>query len=217
MNRSLYLLVIFVFSFSGAHAQLYERGKKNFFVEAGAGTGFINTKKWAFTGNRPGICAGVSVGKLFGDFFRTSVFYRFNSLDYQVNDTISSNTWHCAGIQADVKVPLFDLYMGKSKHYECTVLHNYFFAGLSYGWNFGNKAPDAKLSPGEWMLGASYGVKIKKSGSTKKQAAYDFYVLLNMKKGLNAVMKTNFPGTSLYGTYWGISLMLIHYRTGRWN
>lgn len=206
------LAVLFLLNTFALQAQIYERGKKNFFLEPGVYASFSNLNKSAFTGNQTGISYGLTGGKLFMDFFRVGLAYQYHQHQYPLTDALTTNlTRHYAGLRADIKMPLFRVYLGKSKHYECTVLHSHLFIGPEYGMGFGGNIGHSNT--GEFLLNAAYGIQIKKSGSSKKQAAYDFYVMLNMKKALNPYLKVQ----NVYGTYWGISFMLIKYRTGKWT
>lgn len=209
------LLLVLCLGYGMLNAQFYERGKKNFFIEAGAAYNFSNAHKGAFTGNETGLSYGLAGGKLFHDIFRIGAVYQYHTQHYAWRALFPMDfTRHYIGLRADMMLPLFNVYLGKSNKYECTVLDNRILLGAEYGLNMGGTS--ASQPKTEFLLDLAYAIRIKKSGSTKKQAAFDFFVLLNMKKALTPYVKIPMDGQNIYGTYWGVSLMLVKYRTGKW-
>ena len=215
------ILTLFAFQISlFANAQMYERGKKNFFIEPEGEINFSNHKSNAFTGSKFGTSYGLSAGKVFLGFLKTGIVFRYNQnlisnfdSTIEIHSPVQTNT---IAIKSDLMIPFLNFSLGKSKHYECTSLTNYLFLGPEFGYNFGPNNSNYSINAFNVLLNAGYGMIFKKSGSNKKQAANDIYIVINMKKGLSAFVSQSSDSQKFYSTYWGLSLTWIHYKTGNW-
>lgn len=210
----------FLFSVFAAKAQMHERGKKNFFLEPEGSVNFANHKSNAFTGNKFGMAYGMSAGKIFAGFIKTGLVYRYNQNvigNFDSSEVRYTNFQHQSiGIKADLMIPFLHFNLGKSNKYECMGITNYLLLGPEFDYNFGAKNLAYSIKPTTFLLNVSYAMLFKKSGSKKKQAANDIYVSINMKKGLSNFAKYSIDSQKFYSTYWGISIIWIHYKTGNW-
>jgi len=207
------ILLIPVFGYG----QMYERGRKNFFLEPEGGVNFSNYKSNAFTGNNMGTYFGMSVGKTWAGVFKTGLVYRYGIHDSGKRDPIgmpydSRVTRQTAGIKAEILLPLFSGGLGKSNKYECRAINNYFILGPEFGYNFTKGSENFKMNSTEFLLNAGWGFLFKKSGGRKKQQANDIFICLNLKKGLSPYAVSD--NMKLYSTYWGVSILWIRYKTG---
>ncbi|HYG52083.1 MAG TPA: hypothetical protein VD905_14325 [Flavobacteriales bacterium] len=202
------------------HAQMWERGKKNFFLEPEASLNFANYKKSAYMGNKYGMSFGLSGGKIFKGFLKTGLVYRYNQ--NTIGNWYSTALTHTpvqrqyAGIKAELMVPFLQLNLGKSNRYECKTLSIYLMLGPEFGYNFAGGTSDFKINSTELLLCASWGFLLKNSGSNKKQAANDIYFCLNMKHGQTPFAQRAADSQKFYSTYWGVSILWVKYKTGNW-
>lgn len=207
-----------------ADAQIYERGKKNFFIEPHVSFNFSNAKRSAYTGNERNFTYGLSGGKVFQGWIKVGLDYSYNnfSYTYTTSDTLgefkANPSTHYAGIRADAMFPLMRSSLGKSKRYECRSLTNFIFIGPEYGMHFGSDEENVfTLNRNVFALNFSWGMIFKNSGSRKKQAALDFYIMFNLKKAFTPYMNIVPTNQKIYPTYWGVSFVFVKYRVGKWT
>jgi hypothetical protein len=215
------LIFFFTCIFTGqAWSQMWERGKKNFFLEPEAAINFANYKKSAYLGDKFGMSYGLSGGKIFKTFLKTGLVYRYNQNIVGAWDSTALNhaTVPCqyAGAKVELMFPFMTFSLGKSKHYECKTLTNFLMLGPEFGYNFAGGTNQYQLKPTEFLLSASYGFLLKNSGSNKKQSANDIYFCLNMKHGQAPFAQRVVDSQKFYTTYWGISILWVRYKTGNW-
>lgn len=215
------LVLVFTCLFVGhSGAQMWERGKKNFFVEPEGSVNFSNYKKSAYTGNKYGMSFGLSGGKIFSGFIKTGLVYRYNQHSIGTWDSValthSTVPRQYAGAKAELMFPFLRFNLGKSNRYECKTLTNFLSLGPEFGFNFGGTNTRYTINSTEFMLNASWLFLIKNSGSNKKQAANDVYFSINMKHGQTPFSQRAGGGQKFYSTYWGISILWVKYKTGNW-
>ncbi len=230
MKRLTIISFLLVFLPLIGNAQMHERGKKNFFLEPEISHSYSNSKKSAYSGNPIRFSPGLSGGRIFANFFKVGVVYR-----YCANKIV---TWkdttfftampvgkyyedvdrHYAGIKAELMFPFLRFNLGKSKRHECKSLTNFLMLGPEFGYNIASVSENNsyKVSSTNFLLCASWGFLLKNSGSNKKQAANDVFLCINMKHGQNTFAQRVSDGQKFYSTYWGISILWVKYKTGNW-
>ena len=215
-----FIFVAFLYT-NVINAQIYERGKKNFFIEPTAYLNFSNANKKAYTGHEKSMSFSLTGGKVFMGWLKTGLTYNYNNFTFNYSDTLTTNKanaqTHYAGIRTDIMIPIMASSMGKSKNYECRSLTNFIFIGPEYGMHFGtDKANIYKINPSAFSMNFAWGMIFKNSGSRKKQAAFDLYIMLNLKRAFANYMTILPTNQKIYPTYWGISLVLVKYKVGKW-
>ena len=223
MKQKLLFITGMICFISFSHAQMYERGRKNFFITTGGDLTFTNEHKKAWTGNNKGYSAHIGAGKIFTDIFQLGLNYYYTNNNYKLADTSgalvsSAYTYQTASINANLLLPVIYSSTGKSKRYECTGLTHYLILGPEYLYRFGADGANNFTTRGGVALNMGWGFLYKKSGGRKFQQGNDIYVNLNVKKVFGQFGSIQYEGStrSLYNTFWGVNILWVKYRTGRW-
>lgn len=168
-----------------SEGQTYTRGKKNIGFTLGAGQNFANSSQKAFK-NLGGHNFNIGISTQLGYFIYPSLIYKNQAQEIQLptQNELYKYNYHSLALPVLLKIPVFGMYLGKSKKYECKGAEVSFILGPEYSLNFGSN-PDGTNLKNTFFIDAGLEFLPSKSGGSKQNKKWTTHIDLIYKYGVN--------------------------------